>query len=77
MEKPMWETNMITSEIVNKGIDYIMEHLAEEITVEDVAKHCHFSKYYFSRMFKAETGESIYAFIKRLKLDQSAVHLKI
>ncbi len=67
---------MITNEIVNRSIDYIMQHLDEEITIEDVAKHCHFSKYYFSRVFKAETGESIYAFIKRLKMEQSALRLK-
>ncbi|MHC1722338.1 MAG: helix-turn-helix transcriptional regulator [Aminipila sp.] len=49
----------------------------EEISIEDVANHCHFSKYYFSRVFKSETGESIYAFIKRLKMEQSAINLKI
>lgn len=68
---------MISNELVNKSIDYIMQHLDEEIAVEDVADYCHFSKYYFSRVFKAETGESIYAFIKRLKMDQSALRLKI
>lgn len=68
---------MITNELVNKSIDYIMGHLDEEISVEDVANYCHFSKYYFSRVFKAETGESIYSFIKRLKMDQSALRLKI
>lgn len=67
----------ITNELVSHSIDYIMQHLDEEITIEDVANYCHFSKYYFSRVFKAETGESIYAFIKRLKLEQSAVRLKI
>lgn len=68
---------MITNELVNQSIDYIMRHLDEEITIEDVAEYCHFSKFYFSRVFKAETGESIYAFIKRLKLEQSALRLKI
>ena len=68
---------MITNKLVNQSIDYIMQHLEEEITVEDVANHCHFSKFYFSRMFKQETGESVYAFIKRLKMDQSALRLKI
>jgi AraC family transcriptional regulator len=68
---------MITNKLVNEGIDYIMQHLDEEITIEDVANYCHFSKYYFSRVFKEETGESIYAFIKRLKMDQSALRLKI
>lgn len=68
---------MITNELVNQSIDYIMRHLDEEISIEDVADYCHFSKYYFSRVFKAITGESIYAFIKRLKMEQSAVRLKI
>lgn len=68
---------MITSEIVNQAINYIMQHIGEEIRIEDVAKHCNFSKYHFSRIFKAETGESIYAFIKRLKLEQSAFRLKV
>lgn len=68
---------MIINELVNKSINYIMKHLDEDISIEDVADYCHFSKYYFSRVFKAETGESIYAFIKRLKMEQSALRLKI
>ncbi len=68
---------MIKNELVSRSIEYIMQHLDEEITIEDVADYCHFSKYYFSRIFKAETGESIYAFIKRLKMEQSALRLKI
>lgn len=68
---------MITSEVVNQAINYIMEHIGDEIKIEDVAKHCNFSKYYFSRIFKEETGESIYAFIKRLRLEQSAFRLKV
>lgn len=68
---------MIINKLVNQSIDYIMRHLDEEISIEDVADHCHFSKYHFSRVFKEKTGESIYAFIKRLKMEQSAVRLKI
>jgi AraC-type DNA-binding domain-containing proteins len=68
---------MIAKELVNQSIDYIMRHLDEEISIEDVANYCHFSKYYFSRVFKAETGESIYTFMKRLKMEQSAIKIKI
>ena len=68
---------MITNEVINHAIDYILQHLGEELSVDDVAAECHFSKYYFNRMFKEETGESVYAFIKRLKLEQSAFRLKI
>lgn len=67
---------MIENELVNKSIDYIIQHLDEEILIEEVADYCHFSKYYFSRVFKAATGESIYAFIKRLKMEQSAIRIK-
>ncbi|HOO78751.1 MAG TPA: AraC family transcriptional regulator [Lachnospiraceae bacterium] len=60
---------MNTKEIVNQAISYIMEHIEEEIALEDVAEYCHFSKFYFSRIFKDKTGESVYAFIKRMKLE--------
>lgn len=68
---------MITNETINHAIDYILQHINEELSVDDVAAHCHFSKYYFSRMFKEATGESVYAFIRRLKLEQSAFRLKV
>lgn len=68
---------MMTSDLVKKSIDYIQQHIDETISIEDVANHFHFSKYHFSRVFKAETGESLYGFIKRLRMEQSAVRLKL
>lgn len=68
---------MIENEIVNKAIGYIYSHMNEPITLDDVCGYCHISKYHFSRLFKRETGESLYAFIKRLKLEQSAFRMKI
>ena len=64
-------------ELVNKCIDYIMQHLDEDLTLDTVANHFHYSKFYFSRVFKEETGESVYAFIKRCKVDQSAIDMKL
>ena len=68
---------MFKNELVSKAIDYIVENLNEEISIEDVADYCHLSKYYFCRVFKTETGESVYAFIKRLKMEQSAIEMKL
>lgn len=67
---------MITNEVVNQAIDYILRHIEEEISLETVAKACHLSKYYFCRTFKAETGEGVYEFIRRVRLEQSAFRLK-
>ncbi|MFQ8731370.1 MAG: AraC family transcriptional regulator [Enterocloster bolteae] len=43
-----------------------MKHLDENLSLDTVAAHF-ISKYHFSRIFKEETGESVYAFIKRCK----------
>ena len=43
---------MITNESVNQAIDYILRHMEEDVTLDDVAEYCYFSKYYFSRLFK-------------------------
>ncbi len=64
-------------EIINQSIDYIMQHFDENLSIEDVAGHFHFSKFYFCRSFKEVTGESVYEFIKRLKMDQSAIDIKL
>jgi AraC family transcriptional regulator len=61
--------------IVNQGVDYIVDHLYEKITVEMIADHCCFSRYYFNRLFKSVTGESIYGFIRRLRIETAAFKL--
>lgn len=68
---------MISKELINQSIDYIIQHFDEDISVKDVANHFHFSEFYFCRSFKKATGESVYEFIKRLKMDQSAVDIKL
>ncbi len=68
---------MDRKKLVNQSIDYIMQHLDENVSLDTVAAHFYISKYHFSRIFKEETGESVYAFIKRCKMDQSAIDMKL
>nr|MCR4925886.1 AraC family transcriptional regulator [Clostridiales bacterium] len=67
----------IYSAVINKAIDYIFENIDNDIDVEDVAKHCGYSKYHLTRMFKEDTEEAIYEFIKRVRLERSAWRLKV
>lgn len=62
---------------INNAINFIINHLEDELDVQDIAKHCNFSKYYFNRLFKSVVGESVYSFIKRLRLEKSALLLKV
>lgn len=68
---------MTKKELINQSIDYINQHFNEDISIGDVADYFHFSKYYFCRAFKEVTGESLYAFMKRLRMDQSAIDIKL
>jgi AraC family transcriptional regulator len=61
--------------IVNQAVDFIIDHLFEKITVDMIADHCCFSRYYFNRLFKSVTNESIYRFIKRLRIETAAFKL--
>ena len=69
--------NTIRSAVINKAINYIFDHIDEDITVDDVARHCAYSKYHLTRMFKEETDEALYKFIKRVRLERSAWRLKV
>lgn len=71
------ESTTIRREVINKAISYIFEHMDEDITVDDVAKHCAYSKYHLTRMFKEDTKEALYQFIKRVRLERSAWRLKV
>jgi len=71
------EEKRLNRQVVNQSIDYILEHFDENLTVRDVAAHFHFSEFYFCRSFKSMTGKSVYEFIMRLKMDQSAVDIKL
>lgn len=67
----------MNKELINQSIDYILRHFDQGISIKDVADHFHYSESYFCRSFKEGTGESVYEFIKRLKMDQSAVDIKL
>lgn len=73
----MEENKNIDSNIINQAIEYIFEHIDEDICVDDVASHCAYSKYHLMRLFKEHTDEALYQFIKRIRLERSALKLKI
>ncbi len=56
-------------------MDYIEEHLDENLSLNDLSAVACLSKYHFSRVFSAYTGESLYSFVTRLRLEKAAVLL--
>jgi len=56
---------------INRVIDYVNGNLDEKLTVENLAKIACFSQFHFHRIFKSVTGETLYGFIKRIRLEKS------
>lgn len=58
------------SEVITAVMTYINNHYREELFLEDVARFAGFSRYYFSRSFKRQTGYSFKDYLcqKRLQV---------
>ena len=57
---------------VNRVIDHIHEHLAAELSLEGLARVAAFSPFHFHRVFAAITGETLFGFIHRLRIERAA-----
>lgn len=60
---------------INEVILYIENNISDNLRIEDLAEIAFFSKYHFNRIFKSVTGESVYHYIKRIRLERSAFYL--
>lgn len=56
---------------MNRAIDFIIQNLDRPLKLEDVARTAAFSPFHFHRVFKALTGETLQAFVKRLRLERA------
>lgn len=61
----------INQSLVNSLEQYILNHLSQEISIDDLAFQTGLSKFYFLKEFKKFTGITPYQFILKLKLDRS------
>ena len=64
---------MDQTSVADKIRAYVKAHLQEPITASDIAKAAGYSQYHATRLFKAETGESPFDYIRRERLLGSAM----
>ena len=57
---------------IEAATQYIAEHLAEPLTMADVADNFHISYPYFSRMFKSYTGFGFAEYLTHLRMQRAA-----
>lgn len=60
---------------IHRAQDFIERNLGGDLALEDIAAVAHFSPFHFHRLYSALTGETLYRFILRLRLERAASRL--
>ncbi len=58
-------------EMVKNGIRFIKKHFGEQLSVDEIARHAGYSKYYFCRCFKEITGYTVNSYINSIKIENA------
>jgi len=58
---------------VSRAVSYLQEHLAESVSIEDLAKRAGMSRAVFHKKFKAATSYSPIQFVKGLRLNHASM----
>lgn len=61
----------LTRTQVRRVVDFVEEHIAENIAVEDMASKAALSPAHFSRLFKAKMGETPYRYVMRRRVERA------
>lgn len=67
--------SMMGPRLLDCVMEYIKNHYAEKITLDELAALEHISTSYLSRKFKERTGMSVIAYINQLRIDWSKQYL--
>jgi len=56
---------------VQRGIEFIEAHYAEDVTMERIERELHVSRHYLARLFKEWTGWTIFRFLYQRRINQA------
>ena len=57
-----------TSGFINKAVEYICEHIFEELTIDEICRAIHVSKYHFCRTFRATMNMTVMEYILKTRI---------
>ena len=65
-----------THEVVKQCMQYIHNHYADLLTLEDIAEHCHLHPNYLCALFKTYTGQTLFDYLSQVRVETAAQLLK-
>lgn len=60
-----------SSSIIDKAKEYIQKQYHKDISLDDVSKEVNISPYYFSKLFKEETGENFIEYLTNVRINSA------
>lgn len=61
--------------LVHRTLDYIENHLDEDISLDALARQACLSKYHFHRLFRQAVGEPVHQYIRKRRMERAAAVL--
>ena len=58
-----------------RAMNFISENLERDLSLEEIAQAANFSPFHFHRIFTVATGETVFGFLRRLRLEWAANRL--
>lgn len=74
-KKKVREVPVEEAKIISNTKTYIKEHYMENISLEDIAKAVYTNRSYLSRIFKKKTGENLFDYVNRYRIEQAKLHI--
>lgn len=65
-----------THYLIKRAYEYIDEHLKNEISLNEISEELNLSSYYFSKLFKDESGEGFVEYLTRKRVEKAKEMLK-
>lgn len=59
----------VTDERIASMLRFMEKHLAEDISLDDLAEHVYMSRYHMMHLFKKETGQTVYEYLTNRRLN--------
>ena len=66
----------LTRQQMKRVMDFILEHLSQDLSLEMMAQQIGFSAYHFARLFRDTTGETPHQFVLRRRIERAQHLLK-
>lgn len=70
------ERELPESSPIYPAVAYVHNHRQEMVTMNDMARLCHLSPSYFSRLFRREMGENFINYVNRIKVQWAKERLR-